>query len=422
MIITIAGVSVAAYILFGKLYSRKKLMQAIAFASIYLAGLTFVEVMDVLLPIYIVVSTAVIVPYMRHVSRSTLFLCIYYFIYLIYGILFQESRTAIVTFLRFWQFIIFFLSWDSDLVMNEKIGFDTLWLSLVTETVLGCYLLYTHTASAGIGTLRLAAGAQVITGNLSLVVLPVSVYLYFSNRGNGAAETKIIAFDLFFLLWIILSGTRGYILVYGMTLPFVFWDYFFHENSSNKNRIVFVVFVVSLIVLVLLVFPGIIQIVVSIIRADQSTGIRPVENAITLEFFKTSPFRVKLFGVGLGGRLADYPSFVNAVFSQDFFYSTALNKAGGAFHNLYDSVFLSTGVFGLLVVFFCSVIIWNAISKTCGKMSRIGLVLHVYLIGFLVMYYFRWSCTCGITELFVLCLILKKIKADRTQKEAVIRA
>ncbi len=418
MVNIIGGVSAAGYILFSFIYSRKWMTKSIVFVSIYLIGLTFVTTMDVVLPIYFLAVIVPLLPYLRHISKSTGLVCAYYLIYLIYGMVFQNTVSSITTFIaRYWQFIVFFLVWDSVAMMDEKLSLRLLWFALAIETTLSLYLMFSNEYVGANGLVRLVAGHQPITGNIAIIMLPVSIYLYYANKGTSRIETMVIVIDILFFAWTILSGTRGYMLIYGLTLPFLILDFFMYGRTNRRGRVVLLIVVILLLVLIIISVPGLLDMAASVMRADESTGIRPVEDAITRRFLLHAPIGVKLFGIGLGGTPGHYKAFVDAVYSVRGGRRSMLSASGGLFHNMYDSILISTGIIGIFIILYMNVKIWKITTRACGRRTKLGLILHIYQLGFLIMCFFRWSSSCGITEMVALSLILKRVVADREKRQ-----
>ena len=88
---------------------------------IYLIGLAIVGELDVLLPIYFVVSLFPFIKHIRKISFFTGMIILYFGLYLMYGLIVQNTIGTLVTFIaKIWQFIVFFIVYDSDIVFEKE--------------------------------------------------------------------------------------------------------------------------------------------------------------------------------------------------------------------------------------------------------------------------------------------------------------
>ena len=130
--------------------------------------------------------------------------------------------------------LVFFIVIDSKVNLKVDVKIRQLQIALLVETLLGVYLLLTNSEVGDNGMIRLVSNSQPITGNIAVAVLPVSVYLYFKNKGNHRTETQIIFIELGFLFWIIMSGTRGYTLLFFLVMIPIFYDYLSQSEKWKK--------------------------------------------------------------------------------------------------------------------------------------------------------------------------------------------
>ena len=391
----------------------------------YLAALTFVRTLDILLPIYFIVLLFPMAFSARKISTTTFLLSLYYAVYLLYGMVFQNTIASIVAFVsRNWQFIAFFLIYD--ILKNKNQAYLDSWsiskrnfrFAIVVESVLGVYLAVYNLSRGRV--LRLVADAQPVTGNIAIIVLPILAYLFFFKEEDGHEDgyrsnhIQYLRYALILFAWTILSGTRGYALVYAATLVPMFYSFFFRqeENRRSRNRVFLFLIVVAILTGIVIFVPTIIERVMSILRigAGASTGIRRYENAAVVGFWKDASLRVKLFGIGLGGTPGNYSEFLVHLQSQFALgmwdRAHYLNDSGAIFHNLYACILCSQGAVGIGVVFIAFLGIWKRISLEVRLSKGLRATLHMFLIGFAIMNYYRWSATCGICELIVLACVL----------------
>lgn len=418
--------STAGYILVWLKEHRNYLIYMLSCSFVYLAALTFVRTLDVLLPIFFLVLVLPLLASARRISSATFLLIIYESCYLIYGMLFQDTVASIVAFVsRDWQFLFFFLCYDillqkpNSFFERWKISRKNIVIAIVVESVLGLYLASTNLARGR--SLRLVADAQPITGNIAIIALPLIVSLFYGEiqeEGNNEKnnQTKYIRYILVLFFWTVLSGTRGYVLIYGLTLIPLFYSFFFEAQGLNKraksNRVILFAFVSTFIIWIVLFSPTLVDRAMRLLRigAGVSTGIRKYENAAVLGFWKDASIGIKIFGIGIGGKPGAYPEFLHQLQNQFALgmwdRAHYLNDSGAIFHNLYACILCSRGLLGIVVVFFCYVEMWNRISVCTTQSKGLRLTLHWYMVGFAVMNYYRWSATCGICELVALSCVL----------------
>jgi O-antigen ligase len=146
-----------------------------------------------------------------------------------------------------------------------------------------------------------------------------------------------------------------------------------------------------------------------------------------------APLHVILFGIGLGGSAGDYSAFISAI-SRQFGLGMwnqghYLTDSGFLFHNFYADVLIAQGILGVLVLIYIIFKVWKIINYCCANNILLKKSFHLYWIGFLLMNYYRWSASCGIAEIIVLSLILKKVyqehksvdKSESIKKNDVLR-
>lgn len=419
MLIGVVAVSSVAYAFALVAMKENQIWQQITFLLIYIVGMTFVGEMDVLLSVYFLVSAFPFVIKMVRVSYISIIIYAYFGCYFLFGLLFQNTVETCVSFIgKYWQFIVAFLVFDTKINPKSEATLNQLRVALLVETVLGVYLLLTNPVEDN-GMVRLVSNSQPITGNIAIAVLPICVYLFFKNRGNARVETKLVWIELGFLLWIILSGTRGYMIVYAATMLIVFCNYFIYNRRSGKNAAYsrFTIFSFAcwmLLVLVILV-PGISEKISNILRLEDSGGIREFENAAEWTFFWNAPWIIKLFGIGLGGTPGNYEAYTKAIaeqiskgmWNQNYY----LYSAGAPFHNFFANLVLNLGVMGIIAIAAMNFFVWNKTSQICRD-KTVKWIFHLYQLSILQMNYVRWPTECGIAEMVLYVLVLKLIESE----------
>lgn len=427
MLIGIVVASIIAYLTALVTIREKQIYQQIVFLLIYIIGMTFIGEMDILLPIYFLVSFFSIVINMNKISYVSIVIYAFFGCYLIFGLLFQNTIATCVSFIaKYWQFIVFFIVIDSKVNLKVDVKIRQLQIALLVETLLGVYLLLINSEVGDNGMIRLVSNSQPITGNIAVAVLPVSVYLYFKNKGNHRIETRIIFIELGFLFWIIMSGTRGYTLLFFLVMIPIFYDYFIRNRRSGRNaahtRFMILAFVCWMFLLLVILIPSFSGQIVSILRLSDSGGIRSYENAAEWQFFWNAPWGVKLFGIGMGGTPGRYGAYVDAITAQIakgmWNQEVYLYEAGSPYHNFFANLILNMGLLGLIVISIMNILIWKKTGQICGQNATEKWAFHLYHIGFLLMNWFRWPAECGIAEIVFYGLLLKLIERENQNNSA----
>lgn len=420
MVAVVSVISIVAYILSLIRFSNKWVEQQIVFLLIYLIGLTAIGELDVLLPIYFVVTLLPFLKYIRRISAFTAIIAVYFGAYLIYGLINQNPTGTLVTFVaKMWQFIVFFIVYDAEIYVEEENYKGIINVAVIFETLLGLYLMATSTNMDVNGLVRLVSNSQPITGNISTVILPIVAYFYFEKRRENGQTRWLLFMSLIMLAWIVLSGTRGYTLEFAATMFLIIYDYFVNGDvsaASRKNRLIILVLLGMGFFVCAIAVPEIYEKLESVLRVKASVGIRTFENAATKEFFRNTSLFTEFLGVGLGGQGGKNPAMREALYRQ---FSLGmwdrqhyLYDCGALFHNLYANVLMCMGAIGMIMVVFINIEIWKRVSYSCSGRKLIGTVMHLFQLSFLLMNYYRWSAVCGIAEMILFALILKRLEND----------
>lgn len=420
--------SVFAYIFVLYKFNGSFLTQQVLFLFIYLVSLSAASVMDIVLPIYFIFSLMPFIGKIKRISKMTYFLSLYFGINLFFGLMFQNTTASIITFVaKLWQFLVFFIAFDLDVDILDDSEYWQILLSVIIESILGIYLMITSNNMDANGMVRLVSGAQPITGNIAVAILPMLVYLYFKNRNNSRFEFRLFVISIILFIWIVLSGTRGYTLMFVFTMAIVFYDYLFNQKNriitSNRNRLVLSFLFVSIVLCVVFFVPQVTEKISSVLRIKSSIGIRTYENKAEMDFFEKSPLHIQLFGIGVGGTAGQNLIFRAAINKQASLgmwnLKHYLYDSGALFHNFFANILLNLGIIGMIFILLANIGIWRRISFVCGEDKALKIIFHLYQISFLLMNYYRWSGDCGISEMIILGLILRFILNEQNNKESL---
>ena len=400
------------------LFRRRFSIYQISILVIFLSALTLVGTLDSTLPVYFI---AVCLPLIRGVDFKERFPLFFYAvcgIYLVIGILLQDVAGSFVTFItRLFQFMVFYLVYENRAkIALPRSHFGLIVFATAAETVLGIYLSINSTfVDNQTGALRLVSNAQPITGNLAVAVLPLLIWEYFHPDSRPSKRVTLIVMSLILFVWIILSGTRGYTVIFGLSVLVMYGDFFgihfLRGKCTLSKRSVMAVLLITAGVIFLIYNEPVIEKVSSLLGLERSTGIRTYENAMSQEFFTHSSWPTKLFGIGIGGSGADYPAYIEALNRQSalgmWHYDTYYNATGTVFHNLYANILLTQGLLGVALTAAVFLDIFRKIRRGFWNSAPLKYSLLLYLAGFAIMNYFRWSAACGIPEMMTFAYVLR---------------
>ena len=120
-------------------------------------------------------------------------------------------------------------------------------------------------------------------------------------------------------------------------------------------------------------------------------------------------YSLAVFGIGIGGTPGNYEEYLNHLYDQFLLgmwdRGYYLHASGAIFHNLYSCVLCLMGVIGIAMLLYFVISIFNITKNIGAKQSR--RLLQLYLLGFILMNYYRWSTTCGIAEMIFYSSVLK---------------
>lgn len=206
--------------------------------TVFIVGLTLSGQLDSTLPVLVIFS---LLPFLTGVGRfnwvSVLFI-LSSMAYLLFGVICQSAMASFVMFLsRLMQFVAFYLIFDNEIVKKSPEPTISLVVAMtIVESVIGLYLIKNGTMAANIEMegVRLVSNSQPITGNIAICLLPLIGYIYFFKKLSSKQIVLVLSCMCILAFWVVLSGTRGYTLVFGAGFLFILADFFF---SGNKSRI-----------------------------------------------------------------------------------------------------------------------------------------------------------------------------------------
>lgn len=395
---------------------------------VFLVGLMISGELDFVLPIYLLTALS---PYLLKKNKLAPFPLLYISVagaYLAYGLVCQSAAASLVAFLsRFCQFIVFFIVVDNIAASADlKPGVRIVVLAAIAESLIGLYLIKNGSVAFSTTSteIRLVANSQPITGNIAIAILPYIGYLFYTCEKGSRNQTVLIACLMVLGFWVVLSGTRGYMLVFIVCLAFLAIGFFAGKTRSRRTGegilLVSLLCLIAAIVAFAVYQDAILEKISSALRLHDSLGVREHENNIALSFFNNSDAFVRAFGIGIGGSWSDYPAYDNAVFNEfggTGYQGRYMGRMGTNFHNFYANILGMQGLIGLALS--AGVFIWIGmiVFKKCARVKGLRVFLIVYLICFAAMLYYRWSADCGIGEMIMLAYVLNLVDAKAHRRE-----
>lgn len=381
---------------------------------LFLVGITITETMTVTLSVYIVLCMLPFFSKFNWLKDSFTFLFVVVSLaYLVFGIFCQNTVEAISVFCgRLLQFIALLLFYKVAVSVIE-IDIRKILITAVTfESILGVYMFSLGIASTTTNAMfRLVAGHQPVGGNFSVVILPLIVWAYFHDIEN---RKFIIKSSFILMFWIALSGTRGYILIWILSMSPIFIDYFKNISFAKKGLAISIISIVAVGYLGLSE-GGLFDFLYKLLRLGGGTGIRSYENGVAMETFSNTTILHQLFGMGLGGTAIEVPGYADAVIKYmrtSWSYNLYISRVGASFHSLYSNIILMQGIIGCTLIGGVFIWGWNKIAGGYVSCNRERLCLYLFWIGFFLMNYFRWSCDCGVSEMAMLGIVLTKLRRE----------
>lgn len=383
--------------------------------AIYLISVVYFKVLRYSLPFFAVFASLPIIMRYRKSSKYSLAFVFVTTIYMIIGLVFQDFYETIATYIsRVYQFVLLFILLDNG---NDDMDELSLLPSIRLAVLLECFIdIITYFMSFAGGLVRLTSGNQPVGGNIAIVILPLLLYEFYFVREN---RNSIIKYYTLLLICVIIAGTRGYVLMYLMTGFFPIIEYLREIKDYSKKRfnyrLIFFILLATAAILAIIYDESLSQELSAIFRVGKGTGTRPRENQLVIQYFNNTDMFHRLFGIGYGGVPSDAPGYYNAFMDimaswGRYGYSHYLEHSGSIFHNYYSNILLLSGITGLALTLGVFLFGVKAIRKVFIGKKIIRRSFVIFWISFFIMLYYRWSCSCGISEMIILGYIIIKSK------------
>lgn len=386
---------IIACIVISFVFRKNQIRQITGYTCIYLIALTIMQNMDISFTVYFLFIVVSLLP-IKRISIFTIIYMLYMFLYLAIGLFYQEFWTTASVFLTRYGFLFIGLLQCSKKYDKNLAECDYMFVikyGTLTEVLLAIYLLL-----FGDMENRLAINSQAVGGAISIGVILIISALYFQNSIYWY-KYKLYIYAIINLFIIIMSGTRGYMVMAFLTmLPIgMSWVSNPYKYKKRWKLLVVIMLTVSAIILSSKTAQNY---VLAIFRINESIGYRVYENDFVEEIFNASIWPNKVFGFGLGGRANEvegyYAIVLKSASGKDWMVSKLMQET--TVHNYWYTILFKQGILGLMLCIITWVIFLVRISWTYKTSKKVCWTLLLLLIGIIISLTFRISATCGIWE------------------------
>ncbi|MGN1295441.1 MAG: hypothetical protein ACI4U5_03450 [Bacilli bacterium] len=375
---------------------------------IYLLTLSFVQTLDITLVLYLVFAIIPFVQKIKFRNLGQIIAIISLSIILLVSIILNGASEAISVFVIRLIGLIFFVFFFSSLQIDDSYYSEenikkALYLLIIAEFAIGMLGFFLSDDKS-----RLMLNYQCTVGCISISGI-LFLLIYLHKVCDSKLTLKIFLIGIYFCIWPIWSGTRGYtVITLGMmALIFLFF-------AKKQEKIISFSFI---IILFLVNFDYIWDLFLSVTRMSDSTGIRDAENSLFMLIERDSPLINIVFGYGYGNSVSNIDNIlskVEIVAYDEYSYYILQQKA--SFHNFYTTIFYSSGVYGFLVVLYLFLYIFSEIKHKV-KQNKYRFLLYAYVILYMFILWYRWTATSGILEFATLALCITYFSNYIEEKE-----
>lgn len=375
-------------------------------AFIFVMSLMLYGSYDIPFVCYLVVNfTLILINIGKNIrfSRLSVIFLMYILLITFISIFLYNNNTirALSVFLMCFVYPVFFILLINN-IRKIEVNYNkfslSVFLIVIFEFTLSIYLFITN-------DFRAVFNHHPIGGGISVAILPFIVFLIDQSSKNIKIKLFVFLSLILSFFSVLMSGTRGYMLIYGLVIIGVILKVFLYELRFIRLAI-FLITSSALLVVVWLNQNIVIDFFLETTRINQSLGRRDLENSYVLQLFKHSNLLNQLFGYGLGARPMDVFPVYN--FSYDGVpsdYAYAVTNRGIVFHNVWITGLYTLGIVGTLVYFVFFAGLFNKI-RLFEMQSSSKLILSLFVVGIAVCFLFRETLFRGVFEMTSLALVL----------------
>ena len=283
-------------------------------------------------------------------------------------------------------------------------------LGFITEILMIVLVWMRH----GIGA-RVVTNHQPIGAGIVIAYTMIIGWCYLTKRFSA---WEMIIYNILSIVIVILSGTRGYMVIIVLPLMITFIAYFLDipDNGKNMNLRIGLVCILMAFVTVWILSSDVINVLIEMLRLDEGLGYRENENTFVKKIIASAPIYNKIFGFGFGGNASHLDGFINIVheasWNRAFMAVSLLTRT--IFHNYWYTVLFKQGFFGLIVMFLFYISMMLDV-KQLKKDMWTKLLIYTTIIGNAVSITFHITATCSIFEYLILAFFIMSLNADESE-------
>ncbi len=340
-------------------------------ATTYLVSLSFIQTLDITLPIYFVFSA---LPFLKSFKANHLFsltVLLYFSAVILISLLINSVNSVISIFIIRLAGILLFYYIFSHVDFKLKAKPWHLALSFA------CEILLTVIGFALSKDYRLMLNFQCTVGCIATGFVLLLAYDFYKNQ-------KILLF----------SSLKQKLLALPLLLAGVLMERF-----------------------------NVMEFIFHSLRFGESTGRRQSEDLFVIRFMPKRPLFNILFGNGFGSPIGKYRISRSIIYEvADSRYTLKVLPKVEGFHNCWSTILYSSGIVGLiLIVLLYGSIILQAMRAATD--NRFRMILLSFLVSYAVLLWFRWTATSGILEFACLSYVIHDLKNhNRAEQLSLSRA
>lgn len=266
--------------------------------------------------------------------------------------------------------------------------------------------------------------SQPIGGALAVALLPLLLFLFSDKKSN---KPILLFTAVFFALSVLLSGIRGYIIIYFVTMLV-----YFIMNFKDILRVLFkkaylsAILVFSAILIFVMLGSNLVNIVNNQLRLNDSLGRRNLENQYVVKLIESSSISQNLFGHGIGMKMSNIKSPYDFNFYenndpnyfQDYEYSEAVIDNCISFHNSWATIIIDIGLIGILFYVGFFVMLLSGILHYSYFQKKERIVFITYVATIIIVLFFRETLFCSTLEMMSLYFAMN-LKKQCSLKEDI---
>lgn len=379
---------------------------------IYMISLMYIGSFDYILPLYCA-FLVMTMGWKYHFRPGSLLFLACVGGYTIWGVLFQDWYLTITTVITRYGYILIFIlycSMKKHIRCRESDVRFVLYAGLLTELLMILCVW-----------VRDGFGARVISNNQPLgggIVIALIMLIGIGYKKQYFTTIETVIYSFCSIMIVILSGTRGYMVLLAFPLLVIFWMFLMDIPGKGRQvpvRVCIVMFAVYVFFLGMALFVDMTWIT-DLLRMNDGLGYRGNENLFVSLVKDSSPWYRTIFGYGFGGS-ADhlenyYEILTEASRNRSFMFSKLQDST--IFHNYWNTIWYKQGYFGLATVgAFYGTVLYEIYKMRTSIWNR--WILMGTVAGTVISLTFRITATCSVFEFLILGYVMYGLRREKSE-------